>query len=115
MLIHDTFRTDKLEPRDAKPIGGADQQRIEAAFAAAGFEAEEHIELGSEWGELAEEETGAGGRRLLHAARLLRDPERYIAQFGQKAYYIMLGDCLWHVYRMIGKLSGRVYLLKPAD
>jgi len=111
MLIHDTFRTDGLEPRDAEPIGGADQQWIEAAFTAAGFEVEEHLELGSEWGERAQEETGAGGRRLLHAARLLRDPERYIAKFGRAAYDIMLGDCLWHVYRMIGKLSGRVYLL----
>lgn len=112
IVIHDTFRTDSLEPRDAEPIGGADVQRIEAAFAAAGFEAEERIELGSEWGEFAQESTGAGGRRLLHAARLLRDPECYIAKFGQAAYDIMLGDCLWHVYRMIGKLSGRVYLLR---
>jgi hypothetical protein len=23
----------------------------------------------------------------------------------------MLGDCLWHVYAMIGKLTCRVYLL----
>ena len=113
MLIHDTFRTDRLESQDTAPIGGADQQqRIEAAFTASGFEAEERIELGSEWGERAQEETGAGGRRLIHAARLLRDPERYIAKFGRPAYDIMLADCLWHVYRMIGKLSGRVYLLR---
>jgi len=46
---------------------------------------------------------------------LLRNPERYIAQFGQTAYDIMLGDCLWHVHRMIGKLSGRVYLLRVSD
>jgi hypothetical protein len=26
-------------------------------------------------------------------------------------YDIKLADCLWHVYRMIGKLSSRVYLL----
>ena len=51
------------------------------------------------------------GRHLLHAARLLRDPERYIARFGKQNYDIKLGDCLWHIYRMIGKLSGRVYLL----
>jgi SAM-dependent methyltransferase len=112
MLIHDTFRTDRLEPQDTAPIGGADQQPIEAAFTASGFEAEERIELGSEWGERAQEETGAGGRRLIHAARLLRDPERYIARFGQSAYDNMLGDCLWHIYRMIGKLTGRVYLLR---
>jgi SAM-dependent methyltransferase len=102
VLIHDTFRTDGLEPGDAEPIGGAHAPRIEAAFTAAGFVVEEHIELVSEWGEFAQEETGAGGRRLIHAARLLRDPERYISKFGQAAYDIMLGDCLWHVYRMIG-------------
>ena len=88
---------------------------MEAAFSAAGFEAEEFIELGSEIGERIEEDTGEAGRRLLHASRLLRDPERYIAQFGQTAYDIMLGDCLWHVYRMIGKLSGRVYLLRVSE
>jgi hypothetical protein len=52
---------------------------------------------------------------LLHAARLLRAPERYIAQFGQVAYDIKLGDCLWHIYRMIGKLSPRIYLLSAAS
>lgn len=62
-----------------------------------------------------QEDTGEPGRRLLHAARLLRDPERYIAKFGRSAYDIMLGDCLWHVYRMIGKLSARVYLLKATE
>jgi SAM-dependent methyltransferase len=127
MLIHDTFKTDRLEPRLAESFGadpqritavfgaagfGADPQRIEAAFSAAAFEVEECIELGSEWGEFGQEQTGAAGRRLIHAARLLRDPERYVAKFGQPAYDIMLGDCIWHIYRMIGKLSGRVYLLK---
>ena len=48
---------------------------------------------------------------MLHSARLLRSPERYVSQFGQAAYDVMLGDCLWHVYGMIGKLKGRVYLL----
>ena len=87
----------------------------EEAFTAAGLEAAESIELGSEVGERIEEDTREASRRLIHAARLRRDPERYIAQFGQKAYDIMLSDCLWHVYRMIGKLSGRVYLLKAPD
>jgi hypothetical protein len=26
----------------------------------------------------------------------------------------MLGDCLWHVYAMIGKLERRIYLLTAA-
>lgn len=45
---------------------------------------------------------------------LLREPERYVAQFGRTNYDIMLSDCLWHVYRLIGKLGGRAYVLsKP--
>jgi SAM-dependent methyltransferase len=114
MLIYQNCRTDRLEPREAKlleALGRFDAREMEVAFNAAGFEAERFIGLGSEIGEHIEEQTGEAGRRLIHAARLLRDPERYVAQFGQTAYDIMLGDCLWHVYRMIGKLSGRVYLL----
>ena len=89
----------------------AEPRRTEAAIATAGLRVDECIVLGSEWGERAEEESGVNGRRLLYAARLLRDPERYCEQFGRQAYEIMLGDCLWHVYAMIGKLERRVYLL----
>ena len=35
----------------------------------------------------------------------------YRARFGNSAYEIMLGDCLWHVYAMLGKLERRVYVL----
>ncbi len=48
--------------------------------------------------EYAQERDGSPGRQLLHAARLLRDPARYVDRFGQAAYDIALGDCLWHVY-----------------
>jgi len=83
---------------------------VEAALAAAGLALRRRIDFASEWGEAAQEQTGAGGRRLLHAARLLRRPQRYIDAFGATAYRIMLGDCLWHVYRMIGKLNGVAFL-----
>ena len=45
------------------------------------------------------------------------DSYEYLAGFirqilaGQAACDMMLGDCLWHVYAMIGKLHRRVYLL----
>ncbi len=123
MLIYHNFATDRLEPREAErqwAIGGVvpanqDSQHVEAAFAGAGFQIVQCIELASEFGQFAEEKTGEAGRRLIHAARLLRAPERYIAQFGRAAYDIMLGDCLWHIYGMIGKLSSRVYLLKMSQ
>jgi SAM-dependent methyltransferase len=119
-LVYQTFATDRLEPREAEWLwralgvvaGSTDPGRTEAAIAAAGLEAEKRIDLTSEWGEWSEERSGKAGRKLLHAARLLRDPERYRAQFGDPAYEIMLGDCLWHVYAMLGKLERRVYLLR---
>jgi hypothetical protein len=34
---------------------------------------------------------------------------------GRAAYDMMLGDCLWHVYGVIGKLTRRVYVLSRPD
>jgi ubiquinone/menaquinone biosynthesis C-methylase UbiE len=123
MLVYQQVAGDRLEPREAErqwAVGGivpdnADAQHVEAAFTRAGFDVVQRLDLGSEFGEYAAEHGGEPGHRLLHAARLLRDPERYIAQFGQTAYDIMLADCFWHIHRMIGKLSSRVYLLRKGD
>jgi hypothetical protein len=111
--------TDRLEPLEADLVwrglevvpGSTYPHAHEAAMTDAGLIIDDSMEVGLEWGERAQERDGAGGRRLIHAARLLRDPQRYMEQFGQRAYEIMLSDCLWHVYRLLGKLSARVYLL----
>lgn len=118
VLVYQMFGTDRLEPREAEWLwrtmgvvpASAERARTEAAISAAGLRVERCIDL-SEWGEWAEEQTGKSSTRLLYAARLLREPQRYVAQFGQAAYDIMLGDCLWHVYALIGKLDRRAYLL----
>ena len=118
-LIYQMFTTSLLEPGEAAfllPVMGCwpsamRPEDTEAAIAGAGLRVDQCIEVGSEWGEYYHEHVPARTRQLLHAARLLRDPERYIARFGRQNYDIKLGDCLWHIYRMIGKLSGRVYLL----
>ncbi len=70
------------------------------------------VDLGSEWGEHEEETSGRASRALLHVARLQRDPERYRSAFGDAAYDVMLGECLWQVYGMLGKLTSRVHLLR---
>ncbi len=118
-LVYQMFGTGLLEPREAEWLftvmgvvpSNADPAHTEQAVARAGLRIEECIDLGSEWGEYAEEERGVVGRKLLHLARLQRDRERFVAQFGQAMYDIARGDCLWHVYRMLGKLSSRVYVL----
>lgn len=118
-LVYQMFVTDRLEPREAAwllPTMGCVPANMrpeypEAAIRAAGLRIDKCRVLGTEWGEYGQEQTGRGGRKLLHAARLLRDPDRYIKQYGQENYDIALGDCLWHVYRLIGKLSDCVYVL----
>ncbi|HEY3062335.1 MAG TPA: methyltransferase domain-containing protein [Chloroflexota bacterium] len=119
MLVYNMFATDRLEPREAAWLwqtmgvvpSSVDPNAFGAAIAAAGLTVDRCDELGPKWGEYAQEQTGRPARMLLHAARLLRQPSRYIAKYGQAAYDIKLGDCLWHVYRMIGKLSARIYIL----
>jgi len=119
VLVYQMFGTDRLEPREAAWLwdtmgvvaASADPARTETAIRATGLRIDECIELGSEWGEWAQERTGDGGRKLLHASRLLRGRDSYLERYGQAACDMMLGDCLWHVYAMIGKLTRRVYLL----
>lgn len=111
-LIYQMFGTDRLEPREAEWVfhtmdvrSSADPRHTEAAIAAAGLRVEKCVTLGTEWGEYAEENGGKPGRKLLHAARFLREPDRYVSRYGKTNYDI----------RMIGKLSPRVYLLRAGD
>ena len=72
---------------------------------------DERLEIGSEWSEWVEERHHSASRKLLHASRLQRNWASYLERYGPAACDMMLGDCLWHVYAMIGKLTRRVYLL----
>ncbi len=118
-LVYQMFVTDRLEPREAAfllPTMGCVAANMDPAFHEAaihdsGLAIDHCYVLGSEWGEYEHEHTGKPAAKLLHAARLLRDPQRYIGKYGATNYDIALGDALWHVYRMIGKLSGRIYVL----
>jgi hypothetical protein len=89
-------------------------ERSERAVESAGLQVENCIVLGSEWGEFFEEESGRAGWLLLHAGRLLRNPDGCIRRFGLNNYEVKLADCLWHIYRLVGKLSSRIYVLSAA-
>jgi SAM-dependent methyltransferase len=118
-LIYQMFTTSRLQPTEAAfllPVmacsaAAMDPENAEAAMRGAGLQIDHCVVLGSQWGEYYQEHAPSARSHLLHAARLLRAPDRYIARFGKENYDIKLGDCLWHIYRMLGKLSGRVYVL----
>ncbi len=120
-IVYSMFATDRLEPGEVEWFwsgyvvpSSTDPGRLEAAVDRAGFRVDRLVRIGSDWGEWDEERSGKPGKRLLWAARLLRDPDRYVGQFGRENYDIMLADCLWHVYAMIGKIERRAYVLtKP--
>jgi ubiquinone/menaquinone biosynthesis C-methylase UbiE len=122
-LIFNMFATPWLEPGEAArlwpPIGvvaeNTDHDRFERLVGEAGLAIERRVVLAGQWREFGEESgDGRTSRQLLRAARLLRDPERYLEAMGEVDYDVELADCLWGVYQMIGKLSSRVYVLRAA-
>ncbi|HEV2592921.1 MAG TPA: class I SAM-dependent methyltransferase [Gaiellaceae bacterium] len=114
-MVYSMFVTELLEPNEADEFfrltrtvrSALDPVNVERAMD--GFRIDERFEIGSQWGEV--DDGRKPGQRLLWAARLRRAPERYIAQFGQTNYEVMLSDCLWHVYAMLGKIHRRAYVL----
>lgn len=112
--------TDLLAPEEADELfdvrgavpTSADPRVLDDAIAVSGLEVVETIDLAGEWGEWGQEQDGRAARSLLHLARLLHEPERYRGEFGEAAYDVMVGECRWHVYQMLGKLAGRVDVLR---
>src|SRR5207248_8654949 len=68
------FNSHEMGFGSARSLRPAD---VETAISAAGLVLRERVDYGSEWGEAGEERSGAAGRRLRHAARLIRQPQRY--------------------------------------
>jgi SAM-dependent methyltransferase len=123
-IIYTMCATELLEEREADTLfkGLSDikvtsmqPEAHENAIRESGLRISHREILGAEWGEFDEEHSGKPGRWLLQVARLMRNREEYSAQFGRENYEVAVADRLWHVYRMIGKLSGRIYLLDKLD
>lgn len=120
VMISQVVATARLTAAEAEEIfpvlgvdlRGADRAVIEEEIAAVGLRVEESYDLSSEWGEHAEESEPGGASTLLRLARLLRDPDRYRERFGAAAYDVLVAEHRWHAYRMLGKLSRQVWLLR---
>jgi ubiquinone/menaquinone biosynthesis C-methylase UbiE len=120
MIIHTTFATDLLEPKEAAWLYEAldiapenmSPAYCEAAFYATGFQIHSCEEIGSEWLEYSEEQEGRYSQEILHIARMKRAQASLIAEFGQTAYNVMLAVHRWNIYVLLGKLSSTIYTLR---
>jgi hypothetical protein len=120
ILVFHVLETSLMEPGDSARLrhGGAevpenrDRRVFERAIADAGLRIEHREALGSEWGEYGEEHGGRAGRQLLRLARLLRKPDHFKTLLGEQVYNVEVGNCLYNVYQMIGKLSPALYVLR---
>lgn len=120
MLIFHMLATDLLTREELRqlclPLASVPENMsrsyFEQAFSSAGFSLVEADVLGSEWREYGEEtESKITSKQLLRIARMRRNRERLIAEFGEKAYACELANCHWGVYQMLGKLSPTIYTL----
>lgn len=119
MLVHDVFATALLEPEESARLCAdlaqvpdrLDSDLFERTADEAGFTVEMIDPVRSEWLEsLLEEEKSE--RRLLRVAHLERARDRLVAEMGVIPYRVVKANTLWTIYRMIGKLADRVYVIR---
>ncbi len=121
MVIHEVFATPMLEPEEKRRVCDytathPDRMSVagfEADVAAAGFDIVSLDLVGSEWVE-ASQEAGTVPNYLLQVSRLRRAKDRLVEELGEVPYRVMYGNALWSIYRLLGKLESRVYVLRPA-
>ena len=120
MLLYQTFSTSLLEPEEAARLyawtatnpRNMCREAFVFALAGSGLRIEDHDIVSSAWRERAAEDGHPHtARQLLRIARIRRDRDRLVAEFGRTAVDAEMGDCLWGVYQMLGKLCPMVYVI----
>jgi len=120
MLVYTTIATGRMEPKEAAWLYASfglvpesmDEQAVEAAFQAAGFQMHSKEQLGSELMEWVEEHEGRASRELMRLARMLRKREYYQELLGASRYEVALANYHWALYILLGKLSPTLYVLR---
>jgi SAM-dependent methyltransferase len=119
VLLHTSCATPLLEARERAELfavlgldaGSMDAPTIERAAAGAGLEVRQRVRVGSQWLQhrLEADPTPAA---VLSLARLTEWPERYTAAWGEAWYRRILAWHRWPIYQALGKLEGRLWVLR---
>jgi SAM-dependent methyltransferase len=120
MLAYVVFATERLEPREAamlnEPLGNVpanmDQTRVEALFATVGLRVAVKDVISTEWREYEEERTQPASTELLQLARLRRQREQFVAEFGEEMFRMVEASAHWLPYILLGKLLPVMYVLQ---
>jgi hypothetical protein len=120
MPVYTTVATGRMESKEAAWLPASfglvpesmDEQVVEAAFQAAGFQMHSKEPLGSELMEWVEEHEGRASRELMRLARMLRKPAYYQELLGAGRYEVALANYHWGLYILLGKLSPTLYVLR---
>jgi SAM-dependent methyltransferase len=119
-LVYSVFVTDLLEPNERRMLDrnlanvptNLVEPRVEAAFARAGLSIARKDVIGTEWREYAEEHEPRIARELLHLARLRRQRDQIVREFGADIYLHVEANLHWSVFQFLGKLQPILYLLR---
>ncbi len=122
MVIFEVFATPLLYPDEERRLCAdvatvperLSVSNFEATVATAGFSVDSLEILGSEFVEAAQE-AGTTPNYLLQISRLRRAKQSLLEELGEVAYRVMYANALWSIYRMIGKLESRIYVLRRDD
>jgi SAM-dependent methyltransferase len=118
-IIYLNFATDLLERRERKWLNAAlgnvavsmNEAAFEMAVAESGLVIRQKDVIGTEWREFEEERTRPVSDDLLKLARLRRQRESVIAEFGEDVYLTAEASLHWLAYQLLGKLKPVMYVL----
>lgn len=124
VLIYSTVATDRMSELEAAELyphhgivaANMDQALVEGWFEAAGFDITRREIIGSESREVEEESGDAEfpvAGDMLRIARMQRDRERFVEQFGEENTNIALAASYWGPYQFLGKLQPTMWVLRP--
>jgi hypothetical protein len=105
-----------LYPHHGIVADNMNQSRVEEWFEAAGFTIDRRDIIGSEWRELGEEGGDAEfpvADDMLRIARMQRDRDYFVEQFGEDNTNIALAASYWGPYQFLGKLQPTMWVLRP--
>ena len=120
VVLYTPVATERLEPVDEALLAQSltlvraslDEQAVEAAFTRARLVVERREMIGTEWREWEEERTQPTSRALLRLARLRRQRDKLVSEFGEELVAHAEANLHWLMFLLLGKLRPTLWVLR---